>query len=64
VTPEPIRAVSSWSFSPDGCSIVAFATGEQGQAIAVIPSDGNSPATFYEVFATSEHRGCGLRLVE
>jgi dipeptidyl aminopeptidase/acylaminoacyl peptidase len=54
VTPEPLLGLSGWSFSPDGRSIAAFATGDKGLAIVVIPSDGKSPPKFYEVFATTD----------
>jgi dipeptidyl aminopeptidase/acylaminoacyl peptidase len=57
VTPEPILGLSSWSFSPDGRSIVAFATSDQGPAIVVIPSDGKSDAKLFPVFATCSD-GC------
>jgi Tol biopolymer transport system component len=53
VTTEPLRGVSDWSFSPDGRSITAFASGDQGMSIVVIPSDGKSPPKFYPVFATT-----------
>lgn len=54
VTTEPLRGVSGWSFSPDGRSITAFASGDQGMSIVVIPSDGKGPAKFYPVFATTD----------
>jgi len=45
--------LNSWSFSPDGRSIVAFASSAQGPVIVVIPSDGKSGAKSFPVFASA-----------
>lgn len=54
LTPEPLSNLSSWSFSPDGASIVAFATRDGGPAIVIVPTDGRGQPTFFPVFATSD----------
>jgi WD40 repeat protein len=59
VTPEPLPGISSWSFSPDGRSIVAFASGDQGPIIVVIPSDGKTAPKAFPVFASSADGGDG-----
>jgi Tol biopolymer transport system component len=59
VTPEPLSGISSWSFSPDGRSIVAFASGDQGPVIVVIPSDGKAAPKAFPVFASSPDGGDG-----
>jgi Tol biopolymer transport system component len=52
LTKEPLRDADSWSFSPDGRSIVAFASGDAGHAIVIVPSDGSDQPTFFPVIAT------------
>jgi Tol biopolymer transport system component len=52
VTPKPLLDLSDWSFSPDGRSIVAFALGEQGRSIVILPSDGSGQPRYFHVFAT------------
>lgn len=54
VTPEPVRDLNSWSFSPDGRSIVAFGSGATGYEIMVFAADGASPPRTYPVFATRD----------
>jgi hypothetical protein len=54
VTPEPLRDLTGWSFSPDGRSIVAFATGDEGMSIVILPSDGAGQPRFFQVFATQD----------
>jgi Tol biopolymer transport system component len=54
VTPDPLRELSEWSFSPDGRSIVAFAMGDQGRSIVILPSDGSGHPKFFPVFATRD----------
>ena len=52
VTPEPLAGLGSWSFSPDGRSIVALATRRTGPTIMVVASDGSSPPQFFDVGPT------------
>jgi hypothetical protein len=54
VTPEPLPGLATWSFSPDGRSIVAFASGERGPVIMVAASDGTDEPRFFDVGATSD----------
>jgi Tol biopolymer transport system component len=54
VTPEPLPGLATWSFSPDGRSIVAFADREHGPAIMVAASDGSAQPMFFDVGATSD----------
>jgi dipeptidyl aminopeptidase/acylaminoacyl peptidase len=49
VTPDPILGLSGWSFSPDGRSIVALATGDRGTAIIVLPSDGKGDPRIFDI---------------
>jgi Tol biopolymer transport system component len=57
VTPEPLLGLNSWGFSPDGKSIVAFASGDQGPVIVIIPSDGKSDPKLFPVIASCS-AGC------
>ena len=52
VTPEPMRNLSGWSFSPDGRSVVAIASAEFGQQIVVAATDGSAAINEYPTFAT------------
>jgi dipeptidyl aminopeptidase/acylaminoacyl peptidase len=54
VTPDPLLGLATWSFSPDGGSIVAFASGERGPMILVAASDGSGQPRFFDVGATSD----------
>ena len=51
---EPILDLHNWSFSPDGRRITAFAAGDEGVSILVMPSDGSTAPTYYPVFATRD----------
>jgi dipeptidyl aminopeptidase/acylaminoacyl peptidase len=53
VTTTLIRGLDSWSFSPDGRSIVSFANGTDGLSIMVVPSDGSAEPKLFDVPATS-----------
>jgi len=53
VNSEPLASLNSWSFSPDGRSIVAFASSAQGPMIVVIPSDGKDGAKSFPVNASA-----------
>jgi dipeptidyl aminopeptidase/acylaminoacyl peptidase len=52
VTPEPLAGLDSWSFSPDGRSIVALVVRQAGPAIMVLASDGSGEAAYFDVGAT------------
>lgn len=54
VTPEPLSALAQWSFSPDGRSIVALATGDTGPVVLVVPTDGTGTPASFEVGATMD----------
>jgi hypothetical protein len=54
VTAEPVRDLNSWSFSPDGRSIVAFGSGATGLEVMVFATDGTTPPKSYPVFATRD----------
>ena len=54
VTTEPLSSLADWSFSPDGRSIVAFATGDNGTEIMVVASDGTGQPMFFDVEAASD----------
>jgi Tol biopolymer transport system component len=54
ITREPVRGLSAWSFSPDGRSIVTFASGDSGQRIMVVASDGSGVAKTFDVGATAD----------
>ena len=55
VTPEPLSGLGSWSFSPDGHTIVALATRSTGLAIMIVPSDGSGSPAFFDVGATLDN---------
>ena len=59
VTSEPLPSLNSWSFSPDGRSIVAFASSAQGPVIVVLPSDGKGASKSFPVFASGADGGDG-----
>ena len=52
VTPEPLAGLGSWSFSPDGRSIVALVVRQAGPAIMVVASDGSGEPAYFDVGAT------------
>jgi hypothetical protein len=54
LTAKPIIDPRNWSFSPDGRWVTAFAVGDNGNSIIVIPSDGSAEPTYYPVFATRD----------
>ena len=49
VTHEPLAGLGSWSFSPDGRSIVALALRRTGTTIMVVASDGSGVPAFIDV---------------
>jgi Tol biopolymer transport system component len=55
VTTEPQIGLRDWSFSPDGRSVVTFASGAgAGLRILVVASDGTGRAQTFDVGATAE----------
>jgi Tol biopolymer transport system component len=52
VTPTPLLGLADYSFSPDGRSIMGFATGDRGMAIMVVARDGSGAPAFFDVGAT------------
>lgn len=54
LTAKPLVDLRTWSFSPDGRSVTAFAIGDDGNSIVIIPADGSAEPTYYPVFTTSD----------
>jgi Tol biopolymer transport system component len=51
---EPLVGLAGWGFSPDGRSVVAFATGAKGPEIIIAKSDGQGQPQHFPVFATDD----------
>lgn len=54
ITPEPLRGLADWGFSPDGRSVAAYASGKGGQAIVVVASNGAGQPQRFDVSATAD----------
>ena len=52
ITPEPLRRLRDWSFSPDGSSIVTYVAGNPGNRIMIVAADGSGRSKHFDVGAT------------